>query len=133
VVVDADAAGQPSEGVVVGAKPGEGAGGTDALEGGIEPEGDADLGVDGGVPRAARAGADTVVKGGEVEARTEVPNEARLVVGIQEALQGHGGDDLLAVNRAQPRSRTLAHGATSPSPLDPLTFEYTESPFVHSL
>jgi hypothetical protein len=33
VVVDGDAAGKPAEGVVVGAEPGEGAGGADALKG----------------------------------------------------------------------------------------------------
>src|SRR5262249_37709740 len=110
VVVDGDAAGQPSEGVVVGAQPGQGTSAADGLEGGVQPQRDADLGVDGGVSGPADARADGVVQGRQVEATAEVPDEARLVVSIEEVLQGHAGDDLASVSRAQPRGRALAHG-----------------------
>ena len=109
VVVDGDAADQPAEGVVVAAEPGQGAGGADALEGGVQPQGDADPRVDGGVARAALAGADASRKGAEVQAQAEVPDDAGLVVGLEQVLQGHGRDDLLTVRHPQPRGRSVAH------------------------
>src|SRR5262249_46392114 len=87
VVVDADPSGEPSEGVVLGAQPGQGACAADALEGGVQPQRDADPGVDGGVPGKADAGAYPPEQGGEVEAGAEVPDEPRLVVGVEQVLQ----------------------------------------------
>jgi hypothetical protein len=110
VVVDADAAGQPAEGVVPQAQLGQGAGAADALEGGVQPQRHGDARVEGGVAGPAEAGADSVVEGGEVEGTDEVPDEAGLVVHLEEPLQGHGGDDLLAIRHTQPRRRSFAHG-----------------------
>src|SRR5262249_33675428 len=81
VVVDGDAAAQPAEGVVVAAQPGQGAGGADALQGGVQPQGDAQARVDGGAAGATFAGADRVEKRLEVQPQAEVPDEAGLVVG----------------------------------------------------
>src|SRR5262249_39799497 len=100
----------PSEGVVVGAQPGQGTSAADGLEGGVQPQRDADLGVDGGVSGPADARADGVVQGRQVEATAEVPDEARLVGSIEEVLQGHAGDDLASVSRGEPGGRALAHG-----------------------
>src|SRR5262249_58973037 len=63
VVIDADAAGQPAEGVVVLAQPDQGTGRADTFEGGVKPQGDAQAWVDGRVAWAAKAGADMVVEG----------------------------------------------------------------------
>ena len=51
------------------------------------------------------ARADLVLQGGQVEAQHEVPDEAGLVLGLQEVLQGHARDELLAIGAAQPRRR----------------------------
>jgi len=59
---------------------------------------------------AAPAGADLVVKGGEVEAEAEVAHDAGLVVGLEELIEGHGREDLLAVRQTQTRGRSIAHG-----------------------
>src|SRR5262249_50709703 len=109
VVVDGDAAYEPAEGVVVLAQPGQGAGGADALEGGVQPHRHADTRVDGGGARPAGPGADGVVKGCEVQAQAEVPDQPGLVVGVEQVLQRHGWDDPLPVGRAQPGRWTLAH------------------------
>ena len=50
VVVDGHVADDPPEGVVVRAQPVQRAGAADALDGGVEPDGAEDLGVDGGRP-----------------------------------------------------------------------------------
>ena len=109
VVVDGDAAAEPAEGVVVAAQPGQGAGGADALQGGVQPQGDAQARVDGGAAGAAFAGADRLVKGFEVQPQAEVPDDAGLVVGVEQVLQGHGRDDLLTVRLTQTRGRSVAH------------------------
>src|SRR5262249_6761011 len=101
VVVDGDAARDPAEGVVVDAQPGQGAGRADALQGSVQPQGDEDARVGGRRPGVPFDGADAVVQGGEVQAPDEVPDEACLVVGVQEILQGQGGEDLLAISAAQ--------------------------------
>src|SRR5262249_59440855 len=98
----------PSEGVVVGAQPGQGTSAADGLEGGVQPQRDADLGVDGGASGPADARADGVVQGRQVEATAEGPDEARLVVSIEQVLQGPAGDDLASVSRAQPRGQVIA-------------------------
>ena len=52
---------------------------------------------------AALDGADVVVKRGEVNPLGEFPDEARLVILVQEVLQGHGREELLAIAAAQAR------------------------------
>jgi hypothetical protein len=109
VVVDGHAAGDPAEGVVLGAQPGQGAGGAYALQGGVQPQGDGQARVEGRVPGAALAGADGVVQAGQVEALTVGPDEAGLVVVIEQILQRHRRDDPLPIRRPQPRRWALAH------------------------
>src|SRR5262249_44000485 len=109
VVVDGDATAQPAEGVVVRAQPGQGAGGADPLQGGVQPQGDAQVRVDGGAARATFAGADGVEKGLEVQPQAEVPDEAGLVVGIEEVLHGQGRKDQLTVGGTQTRGKEVAH------------------------
>jgi hypothetical protein len=109
VVVDGHAARPPAEGVVVGAQVVQGAGRADALQGGVQPQADADARVEGGVARPAQARADAVIEGGQVQADAEVPDEAGLVVRVEQLLPGHGRDELLAVHGAQGRRRSVRH------------------------
>ena len=111
VVVDRDATAEPAEGVVVVAEPGQRAGRADALQRGVEPEGHAEAGVDGGTSRPAFAGADRVIQGLEVQPRAEVPDDAGLMIGLEQILQGQGREDLLPVGLPQARGRSIAHDA----------------------
>ncbi len=112
-VVDGDAADEPAEGVVVDTPPAQGAGAADARHGSVQPQGREDARVGGGCPGAALDRADQLLQGREVQADDEVPNESGLVVGVAEAFQGPGGDDLLAVTRAQPRLAGRGSAAVS--------------------
>ena len=109
MVVDGHTTGEPAEGVVVLTQPVQGTGGADAFEGGVQPQGDAEAWVEGGPPGSADPGADEVVKRGEVEGGDEVPDEAGLVVGIEQVVQRHGREELLAVGGPQTRRRSVAH------------------------
>jgi hypothetical protein len=109
VVVDGDAAAQPAEGVVVRAQPGQRAGGAHALQGGVQPQGDAQARIDGGAAWATFAGADRLGKRFEIQLEAEVPDDAGLVVGIEQILQGQGRDDLLTVGLTQTRGRSVVH------------------------
>jgi len=113
VIVDRDATGQPAEGVVILAEPGQGAGAADAFQGGVEPDGGEDARIDRGPARAAFDGADPGVEQGQVELRDEVPDDAGLMVGLEEVLQGHGGEELLAIDRAEARLGTRSGGCVS--------------------
>src|SRR5581483_10819445 len=103
MVVDGDTADQPAKSVMVSAQPSQGAGGADAFEGGVQPQGDAQAWVDGRATGPAFPGTDRLVKRGQVQAQAEVPGEPRLVLLLQEVFQGHGREELLAVGSAQPR------------------------------
>jgi hypothetical protein len=133
VVVDGDAAAQPAEGVVVGAQPGQGAGTADALQGGVQPQGDAQARVDGGPAGASLAGADRDGEGLEVQPQAEVPDDAGLVVGIQEALQGQGREDQLAVGGTQTRGRSVAHDPHRAAAAGWLPHTPTNRPLIHKL
>jgi hypothetical protein len=132
VITDRDASGQPLEGVVMVAEPGQGAGTADAFEGGVEPDGDEDAGVDRRSARAAFDGPDPSIERGQVELRDEVPDDPGLMVGIEEVLQRHGGEELLAIGHDEARfgsrnggrggrGRKIAHG-------QPLTGASGDSP-----
>ena len=113
VIIEGDATDQPTEGVVVLAQPVQGAGAADPLQGGVEPDGGEDAGVDRRPPRAAFHRPDPGVERGEVELSDEVPDDAGLVVGIEEVLEPHGGEELLAIHRPQARSGCLSRGRGS--------------------
>ena len=69
VVVDADAAAEPAEGIVLDAEGVDGAGGSDPFEGGVEPQGGGQPGIEGGATGPAFAGADEVGQGREASPR----------------------------------------------------------------
>src|SRR5581483_10131078 len=98
--------------------------------------------VDGSTAWAADARADGLGQGGEIETLAEIPDDACLVIRIQEILQGHGGDDLLAINTAQAgrliaRStrgrRSFAHGSIRKNVRKSIFPYFTKSGLIHSL
>jgi len=91
------------------AQPGEGTGGANAFEGGVQPQGDAQAWVDSGVAWATVAGTDVVVQASEVEAETEIPDDAGLVVAIEELIERHRSEDVLAISQTQTRGRLITH------------------------
>ena len=101
VVVDGHAAAQPAEGVVLGTEGGELASGADALQGGEQPQGDGQSGVEGGASGPAFAGADGVEEGLQVEPAAEVPDDAGLVVGVEEPVDGGGVEYAVAIRGSQ--------------------------------
>ena len=52
-------------------------------------------------------------RGGRGRVRDEVPDDAGLVVGVEEVLQRHGGEELLAIRRPEPRSGNLSRSRVS--------------------
>jgi hypothetical protein len=50
-----------------------------------------------------------VVEAGEVEAEAEVPDDAGLVVGIEELIEGDGREEQLAIGQTQTRRRSITH------------------------
>ena len=104
VVVRGHVADDPLEGGVIPAKPVQLPGAADALDSGVEPQRHEDLGVDGGPPGPAFDGLDAVVQGVEVEAQNVVPNHpSRMIAGNQGVKRCGAEDDLLAVDRPEPR------------------------------
>lgn len=80
VVVDTDTATEPAEGVVVGAEVVKVASAADALQGGVQPQGDEQGRVGGWPAGMPLNGLDAVEQEGKVDALDELPDEARLVV-----------------------------------------------------
>jgi hypothetical protein len=50
-----------------------------------------------------------VVQASEVEAETEIPDDAGLVVGIEELIERQRREDLLAISQTQTRGRLITH------------------------
>src|SRR5439155_488000 len=69
---------------------------------------------------------DRLGKGFEVQPQAEVPDDAGLVVGIEQVVQGQGREDLLTIRLTQTRGRSVAHDphrcCWMPTPL---TYELT--------
>src|SRR5262249_18073327 len=110
-VVHGNATAEPAVGRVLGAEPIEFACRPDAVDGGVEPEGQQDAGIDVRVPGPAFGGLDAVVKVGEVESLCEVPDGARGVVGREhlverERLRG----DTIAGGAAESGCGSVGHG-----------------------
>ena len=70
----------------------QGSGAADAFQGGSEPQGHQDAGVDGGATRTTFNRADEGVQGRQIESQNELPHDPRLVIGGQQVLQEHGRD-----------------------------------------
>src|SRR5439155_7078696 len=93
----------PLEGGVVATERVETAGAADPLDGGVEPQGREDLGVDGVASRATLDRLDAVVEGGEVESLDVGPDDAGgVVVGDQVVERRGPEDDLMTVGGAEP-------------------------------
>ena len=104
VVIDADAAAEPAEGVVVGAEVVQGAGTADALQRGAQPQRREDTRVGGRASGMPFDGADAGVQVGQVDALDETPDDARLVVVGEQVVQRHRWEQLLTVSQTQTRT-----------------------------
>jgi hypothetical protein len=105
VVIDGNIAEDPAIGIVAAAQLVELACAADAIDGGVEPEGHEDLGIDRGPSRPVVDGLDGIVQGTEVQAEDIVPDDPRrMIVGDQLVERGGTEDDLLAVGGPQPRA-----------------------------
>jgi hypothetical protein len=113
VVVDADAAAPPAEGVVVRAEVIQGAGTADALQRGVQPQGSEDARVGGRASGMPGNGADAGVQVGQVEALDETPDDTRLVVVGEQVVPRHRWEQLLAVRPTQTGSRSGCRAAAS--------------------
>ena len=103
VVVDGDAPGEPAKGIVTDAQIGEFAGAGEAREGGIQPQGDEQTRIDGRPSGNAAAGPDAVRQRGEVQPLDVGPDGAGGVVGLEELIDGHGREELLAIGDGEAR------------------------------
>ena len=99
-VIDRDTAGQPAEGVVAAAQVVQTPRADDAGKGGIQPQGDEDTRVGGGMSGPPQARADAVIQQGKVQRLDVSPDAACGVVGLEEFLKSHGRQHLLAINTA---------------------------------
>lgn len=102
VVVDGDAAAQPAEGVVLGAQGGQCAGGADALKRSVQPQGDGQSGIEGGPPGVPLAGPDGVGQR-QIESAAELPDDAGLVVLVEQSVDGSGVEHGLTIRGSQAR------------------------------
>ena len=100
VVVDGDSSGQPAEGIVMDAQIGEFASAGEAGEGGIQPQGDQQTGIDGRSSGHAAAGANAVIPRCEVQFQDVRPDGAGGVVGFKEFIDCLGREELLAIRDA---------------------------------
>ena len=102
VGVDGEAAGQPEVGVVMDAQGGQGIGTFDAGQGGVQPQGDEEAGVDGRASGDRTTGANAVIQDREVESLGEMPDGACGVIGFDQVIDKQGRKELLAVGGAEP-------------------------------
>ena len=75
----------------------------DPFEGGVEPQGDGQSGVEGGATGPSLAGAERVGEGGDIEPAAKVPDDAGLVVVVEESVEGHGVENAGAIRGPQAR------------------------------
>ena len=114
VVIDRDIAADPLIGGMVPAELIELPGTADAIDGGVEPQGHEDLGIDGRSARSAVDGLDGSVQGAEVQFLDIIPDRASGMVGREQVVEGRGSeDDLLAVGGAESRLAASAGGSAS--------------------
>ncbi len=104
MVIDRDIAADPLIGGMATAELIELPGAADAVDGGVEPQGHEDLGIDGWSARSAVDGLDGSVQGTEVQSLDIIPDRASGMVGREQVVEGRGSeDDLFAVGGAESR------------------------------
>lgn len=77
--------------------------GEQTVEGGVDPKGDAQSGIEGGVTGSAAAGEQGVGQGGDIQPATEVPDDPCLVVDVEQSVDGGGIKDEKAIWGPQTR------------------------------
>jgi hypothetical protein len=111
VIIEGDPAAQPLVGVALDAEAGQLAAAANALDGGVEPQGDQQLGIGGGAsgPRAARA--DGLEEEGQVPAQDQRPDGSHRVVVRDQIIDRAGSKyELLAVGTAAAQRRIQVGG-----------------------
>ena len=103
MVVDGDSPGEPAEGIVVEAQIGELPGAGKAREGGIQPQGDEQPRIDGRPAGQVAAGPDAVIQRGEIQPLDVRPDGAGGVIGLEELIDSHGREELLAIRDREAR------------------------------
>jgi hypothetical protein len=111
VVIDRDIAANPLVGGMLAAEFIELAGAADPVDGGVEPKGHQDFGINGRTPGMPRHGLDEVVEGTEIRSLDIIPDDPRRMVRRNQYVDRRGPeDDLVAVGGAEPRTAVEDRG-----------------------